>query len=85
MPRPTTNQRATPLTASLTIDPARLAAMWQMTPQQRRTAARHGELSFAEMCRWALRRPDEVDLVDGAFFFIAALQPQHAETGHAPG
>ncbi|MGI9097118.1 MAG: hypothetical protein ACR2H2_01255 [Solirubrobacteraceae bacterium] len=84
MSRPTTTQRAIPLVASLTIDPQRLAAMWRMTAQERSAAAHRGELSLAAMCRWAARCPNEVELVDGEFFFLAVLQPDHTETRHAP-
>jgi hypothetical protein len=64
---------AIPRVASLTIDPERLAQMWAMSPSERRHAAEHGELSLGEMLRWAARRPHEVPLVDGEFFFITAL------------
>lgn len=83
MPRSTT-RRGILLAASLTVDPDRLAAMWQMSPQQRSAAARRGELRLGEMCRWAARHPREVDIVNGEFFFLAALEPELAEARDAP-
>jgi hypothetical protein len=71
------------LTASLTVDPDRLAAMWQMSPQERSTAAHRGELSLGEMCRWAAHCPREVEIVNGEFFFLAALEAELAETPDA--
>jgi hypothetical protein len=57
----------------LSVDPERLQRMWAMTPAQRVVAARTGQLSLAEMQCWAARRPHEVPLVDGEYFFIVAL------------
>lgn len=79
MPR-TRSARGIPLTASLQVDPDRLQAMWRMSPDERSAAARRGELSLGEMCRWAARYPGEVELVHGEFFFIAALTPELTET-----
>lgn len=62
-----------PLAASPKIDTDRLQAMWHMSPSERRAAAQRGSLSLGEMCTWAARHPGEVELVDGEFFFIAAL------------
>jgi hypothetical protein len=58
------------------IDPARLARMWRMSPDERRAAARRGELSLGEMLKWAARRPHEVPLVNDEFFFIIELTPE---------
>jgi hypothetical protein len=63
---------AIPLPASPAIDPDRLARMWAMTPAQRRQAAERGQLSLGEMLKWASRRPHEVPIVNGEFFFITA-------------
>jgi len=46
--------------------------MWRMTAHQRVEAARQGEFTLGEMLRWAARRPHEVELVDGEFWFITA-------------
>ena len=43
-----------------------------MTPAQRRQAAQRGQLSLGEMLKWASRRPHEVPIVNGEFFFITA-------------
>jgi hypothetical protein len=83
MPRSTTERAGILLAASLTVDPDRLAAMWQMSPQERTTAAHRGELSLGEMCRWAARYPHEVEIVNGEFFFLAALEPEFAEAPDA--
>jgi hypothetical protein len=69
----TQTRTAIPRPASLAIDPDRLERMWAMTPAQRRQAAQRGQLSLAEMLKWASRRPQEVPIVDGDFFFITAL------------
>jgi hypothetical protein len=63
---------AIPRPASLAIDPDRLARMWAMTPAQRRQAAQRGQLSLGEMLKWASRRPHEVPIVNGEWFFITA-------------
>jgi hypothetical protein len=83
MSRSTTAQRAIPLAASLTFDPQRLAATWRTSPQQRSAASHRGELSLGKMCRSAACRPSETELVDGEFFFLAAPEPELAETRHA--
>jgi hypothetical protein len=61
----------------LTIDPERLQRVWAMSPDQRCQAARQGQLSLGEMLRWAARMPQEVPLVNGEFFFIAAHSADH--------
>ena len=74
--RETTQQTQTriaiPRPASLAIDPERLERMWAMTQAQRRQAAQRGQLSLGEMLKWASRRPREVPIVGGEFFFITA-------------
>ena len=62
-----------PAVASLRVDPERLQRMWALTPAERLAAARRGQFTLGEMLRWAARRPQEVPLVAGEFFFIAAL------------
>ena len=64
--------RGLPLTARLVVDPDRLDRLWAMTPPQRRQATREGRFSLGEMLRWAARAPEQVPLVNGEFFFIAA-------------
>jgi hypothetical protein len=75
--RETTQQTQTriaiPRPASLAIDSERLERMWAMTPAQRRQAAQRGQLSLGEMLKWASRRPHEVPIVEGDFFFISAF------------
>ena len=65
--------RALPLTARLEVDPDRLGRLWAMTAQQRCQAAGEGQFSLGEMLRWAARAPEQVPLVSGEFFFIAAV------------
>ena len=69
----TPTRTAIPRPASLAIDPERLERMWAMTPAQRRQAAQRGQLSLGEMFKWASRRPHEVPIVNGEFFFITAF------------
>jgi hypothetical protein len=64
---------------SLHVDPERLERMWRMSADERRAAAYRGELSLGEMLKWASRRPREVPLLNGEFFFIAVLTPEVAE------
>jgi hypothetical protein len=68
---------------SLRVNPDRLAAMWRMSAQERGAAAHRGEFSLGEMCRWAARCPEEVEIVHGEFFFLAAFTPELAETRDA--
>ena len=63
---------ATPATASLRVDPERIERMWAMRPADRIQAAHKGRFTLGEMLRWASRRPNEVELVDGEFWFITA-------------
>ena len=63
---------AIPATASLRVDPERIERMWSMRPDERIRAARDGQFTLGEMLRWASRRPSEVELVDGEFWFITA-------------
>jgi len=61
-----------PAVASLRIDAERLERMWALSRSERIAAAWRGQLTLGEMLRWASRRPHEVPLVDGDFFFITA-------------
>jgi hypothetical protein len=70
-----------PGVASLAISPERIERMWKMTAQERVAAARQGKLTLGEMLRWAARAPHEPPLVDGDWFFIAALS---ADSDEAP-
>ena len=80
MSKKTSKQRAAiPLTASLRIDPERLARMWALTSAERDAAARRGEFSLGEMLKWAARLPDEVELVNGEFWFLTVYMPEHAD------
>lgn len=57
----------------------RMAVLYRMSPRERQAAARRGELTYAEACKWAARYPDEVELVDGEFWFIAQRTPEAVE------
>jgi hypothetical protein len=57
----------------------RMAVLYRMSPDERRAAARGGELTCAEACKWAGRYPHEVELVDGEFWFIAQRTPEATE------
>ncbi|MDQ3849583.1 MAG: hypothetical protein M3296_03075 [Actinomycetota bacterium] len=79
MPTVSHQRAAIPLPASLQINSERLKRMWNLTPAERLAAARRGEFSLAEMLKWAARRPGEVELVNGEFWFITALMADHAD------
>ena len=72
---------ADPGVASLRVSPERIERMWQMTARQRVEAAQQGQFTLGEMLRWASRRPSEVALVDGEFFFITAFSADADEAG----
>jgi hypothetical protein len=57
----------------------RMSALYRLSPDERRTAARCGELTYAEACKWAARYPHEVELIDGEFWFIAQRTPEATE------
>ena len=63
---------AIPATASVQVDLDRIERMWAMRPAERIRAAHEGRFTLGEMLRWASRRPAEVELVDGEFWFITA-------------
>ena len=69
-----------PHTASLREDPDRLERMWAMSRADRLAAAQRGEFTLGEMLRWASRRPNEVPIIDGDFFFISAYLADGVET-----
>lgn len=64
--------------ASLSVDPERLGRMWAMSPAERIAAAERGQFTLGEMLRWASRRPREIPLVEGEWFFITALSADAA-------
>ena len=66
------HRAAIPATASLRVDPERIERMWAMRADERIRAAHEGQFTLGEMLRWASRRPSEVELVDGEFWFITA-------------
>jgi hypothetical protein len=68
-----------PAVASLKVDDERLERMWALSRSERAAAAQRGQFTLGEMLRWASRRPDEVPLVDGDFFFIIALSADAEE------
>lgn len=55
---------------------ARLRSLWQMTPAQRLTAMRRGELTLAQCSAWAARYPEQVPLVNGEFEYLAMFTPE---------
>jgi hypothetical protein len=57
----------------------RMSALYRLSPDERRAAARRGELTYGEACKWAARYPHEVELVDGEFWFIAQRTPEATE------
>ena len=73
-----------PAVASLRLDAERLERMWALSPAERVASAQRGQLTLGGMLRWASRRPHEVPLVDGDWFFITALSAD-AAVGDAAG
>ena len=75
-----------PALASLRVDPERLEQLWAMRPAERIAAAHAGRFTLGEMLRWASRRPTEVDLVNGEFWFITELladtEDEHGNLPH---
>jgi hypothetical protein len=58
----------------------RMAVLCRMSRDDRQAAARRGDLTYAEACKWAARFPDEVELVDGEFWFISQHTPETRDT-----
>lgn len=54
---------------------ARLRALWRMTPTQRVTAMRRGDLSLQQCAAWAARHPEQIPLINGEFEYLAAFTP----------
>jgi hypothetical protein len=80
MPKQNSKQRgAIPRSASVQIDREHLARLWSLTPAEREAAARRGEFSLGDMWQWSARCPQEVELVDGEFWFLAIYTPEHAD------
>jgi hypothetical protein len=57
----------------------RLEALWIMTPTQRVTAMRRGELSLEQCAAWAARYPEQVPQINGEFEYLAAFTPEVRE------
>ena len=57
----------------------RLAPLWQMTPAQRVTAMRRGELTYEQLIAWGRRHPEQVPVVHGEFEWIVAKLPEVCE------
>ena len=69
-----------PLTASVQVDAQRLERMWRLSAAEREAAARRGEFSLGEMCQWAARHPDEVQILPGGdYWFMAPYMPEYAD------
>ena len=79
-PTATAAREALPQVASLATTEERLARMWSMSSHQRIAAAQRGEFTLGEMLRWASRRPNEVPIIDGDFFFLSAYLADCVET-----
>jgi hypothetical protein len=47
-----------------------------MTPTQRVTAMRRGELSLEQCAAWAARYPEQVPQINGEFEYLAAFTPE---------
>jgi hypothetical protein len=58
---------------------ARLRALWLMTPAQRVTAMRRGDLNLEQLAAWTARFPQEVPLLNGEFEWLAIHEAEAAE------
>jgi hypothetical protein len=58
---------------------ARLEELWSMTPSQRVTAMRRGELSLEQCAAWAARYPEQVPRINGEYEYLAAFTPEVRE------
>jgi len=77
---PTRTRRGISLTASVQVDAQRLERMWRLSAAEREAAARRGEFSLGEMCQWAARHPDEVQILPGGdYWFMAPYMPEYAD------
>ncbi len=72
-PTASATRLAIPLVGRVRVTAERIEAMWAMRREERVAAAKRGEFTLGEMLHWAARRPHEVPLVAGEFFFITAL------------
>ena len=53
--------------------------LWAMSAEQREQAMYRRELTLTQCCEWAARRPEEVPLLNGEFWFIAITTPEVAD------
>ena len=53
--------------------------LWAMAPDEREQAMYRRELTLTQCCDWAARRPEEVPLLNGEFWFIAITTPEVAD------
>ena len=54
----------------------RMAVLYRLSPGECQAAARRGQLTHAEACKWAARFPGEVEPVGGEFWFIGQRTPR---------
>ncbi|HEY5194674.1 MAG TPA: hypothetical protein VIJ39_12495 [Solirubrobacteraceae bacterium] len=57
----------------------RSQTLWKMTAKERVSAMRRGELTWGQLCEWAIKARHEVPLINGEYEFIAAYTPEVAE------
>jgi hypothetical protein len=58
---------------------ARVDALWEMSPAERVSAMRGGELTFEQAAAWAARYPEQVPLINGEFEYLARSTPEVCE------
>jgi hypothetical protein len=58
----------------------RSQALWKMSADERVSAMRRGELTWGQLCEWAIKARHEVPLINGEYEFIAAYTPEIADT-----
>jgi predicted lysophospholipase L1 biosynthesis ABC-type transport system permease subunit len=70
------------ISAFLVPDPTRAEqreAVWRMSHGERVAAMYRGDLSLFQCLAWAARYPEQVPLLNGEWWFIAARMPEVAE------
>ncbi|MGH2874488.1 MAG: hypothetical protein ACRDL5_18770 [Solirubrobacteraceae bacterium] len=70
-----------PLPVALTVrdDPAEIAALWAMTPQERIDAMWAGQLTLSQLTEWSGRRPSQVPRLGGELAYLVIHTPEWAE------
>ncbi len=66
-------------------DPDALAALWEMSAEQRVAAKWRGELTLFQCTKWSERRPDEVPTLGGEFAYLVMHDAEWCEPSRPAG